>query len=164
MRISPPVSARHLDHVLVVAPIGPGILADRQAEPHAAEVDRAGHRSRREHALLVEHAVVRQVDLETDGLDAAAGEQRIGIVELAVLDPGRADEHRRAAVAGLARQTLDGGAASGLERRLEHQILGRVAGDEQLGKSDDVGAVFGGGLPARRGRARDCRRRRPRSG
>ena len=42
---------------------------------------------------------------------------------------------------------LDGGAASGLERRLEHQILGRIAGDEQLGKSDDVGVVFGGVRP-----------------
>ena len=91
-----------LDHSR--APQCPDILADRHAEAHAAEVDRPGQRARREHALLVEHAVVRQVDLEADGRDAAAVEQRIGVVELAVLDPGRADEHRRAAVGGLARQ------------------------------------------------------------
>ena len=29
-----------------------------------------------------------------------------------------------------------------LERRLEHQILRRVAGDEQLGKGDDVGVIL----------------------
>ena len=58
-------------------------------------------------------------------------------------DPRRADEHRRAAVGGLARQRLDRRAAGGLERRLEHQILGRIAGDEQLREHDEVGAVGG---------------------
>ncbi len=79
----------------------------------------------------------------------AAGQKRIGIVELAVLDPGRADEHRGAAVVGLPRQRLDGGAARGLEGRLEHQVFRRIAGDEELGKGNDIGAVAGG-LRARR--------------
>ena len=44
---------------------------------------------------------------------------------------------------------LDGGAAGGLERRLEHQILRRIAGDEKFGEGDDVGALARG-LRARR--------------
>ena len=99
----------------------------------------------REHALLVEHAVVRQVDLVARGRDLAALEQQVGIVELAVFDPGRADQHGRAASRGLARERLDGRAAGRLERRLEHEVLGHIAGDEQLGKDDQVGALPGRG-------------------
>ena len=98
-----------LDHVL--GRPTPDVLADRDADPHAAEIDRAGHRPRREHALLVEHAVVRQIDLEAHGRDRAAVEQAIGVVELAVLDPRRADQHAgppsavsRASSSTLARQ------------------------------------------------------------
>ena len=133
-----------LDDVLVVAPVGPGVLADRQAEPHAAEIHRPRQRPGSEDALLVEHAVIRQIDLEAQRLDAAAGEQRIGVVELAVFDPGRADQHRRPAVGGLARQRLDRGPAGRLESRLEHQVFRRIAGDEQFGKSDDVGTIVRG--------------------
>ena len=79
-------------------------------------------------ALLVEHAVVRQIGLEAERRDPAAIEQRAGIVELAVLDPGRADQHGRAAVGGLARQLLDRRAAGRLERRLQHQVFRRIAG------------------------------------
>ena len=82
----------------------------------------------REQALLVEHAVIRQVRLEAKRCDAALIEQRAGVIELAVLDPGRADQHRRAAARGLARQFFDRGAAGGLERGLQHQIFRRVAG------------------------------------
>ena len=49
-----------LDHLLA-----PDVLADRDAEPNAAEIDRAGQRPGRKHPLLVEHAVIRQIDLET---------------------------------------------------------------------------------------------------
>ena len=77
----------------------PDVLADRDADADALEQDRARHRPRREHALLVEHAVVRQIDLEANRLDDAAREQRIGVVELAVLDPGRADQDARARLA-----------------------------------------------------------------
>ena len=54
-----------------------------------------------EDALLVEHAVVRQVDLVAHGRDLAAVEQQMTSCELAVLAPGRADDHARAAVGGL---------------------------------------------------------------
>ena len=95
----------------------------------------------REQALLVEHAVVRQIGLEAERGDAPVIEQRAGIIELAVLDPGRADQHRRAAVGGLARQFLDRRAAGRLERRLQHQIFRRIAGDEQFRQHHEIGAV-----------------------
>ena len=73
----------------------------------------------------------------------AGVEQRIGVVEAAVLDPGQPDEHRRAAVGGLARERLAGLAADILEGRLQDEILGRIAGEEELGEHDHVGAEPG---------------------
>jgi len=144
MSSSAPVFGQAFDDVLVVAPVGPGVLADGYPKPHATEAHRTGHGPGGEHPLFVEHAVIRQVDLEADGVDAPAGKERISIVELAVLDPRRPDEERGTAVAGFACQRLDCGTASGLERRLEHQVLRRIAGDEELGKSDEIGAVVCG--------------------
>ena len=46
-------------------------------------------------------------------------------------------------LAGLAREILHRGPTGALEGRLEHQILGRIAGDEQFGEHDEVGAVGG---------------------
>ncbi len=125
--------------------LAPDVLADRQAQPHAAEIHRPRHRPRREHPLFVEHAVVRQIDLEAQRRDRAAIEQRHGVVELAASSPGRADQERRAAGRGFPRQRLDRRAAGGLERRLEHQVLGRIAGNEQFGENDQIGALRGRG-------------------
>ena len=97
--------------------VAPDVLADRNADAHAADHHRPGQRTRREHALLVEDAVVRQIDLEAQRRNLAGVEQRIGVVEAAVLGPGP-DEHRRPAVAGLARERLAGLAADILEGRL----------------------------------------------
>ena len=58
---------------------------------------------------------------------------------------------RGTAVGGLARERLDGGAARRLEGRLEHQVLGRIAGDEQLGIDHEIGA-----LPRRGGAGAAC--------
>ena len=112
----------------------PDVLADRNADPHALDQNRARHRTRLEHAFLVEHAVVRQIDLEAHRLDHAAAEQHIGVVELAVLDPWRADQHA-GPLGALARQRLDGGAAGRLERRLEHQVFRRIAGQNSSGNA-----------------------------
>ena len=129
----------------------PDVFADGNADPDAAD----GHRTRggtaREQPLLVEHAVIRQVRLEAKGGDAALIEQRAGVIELAVLDPGRADQHRGAAALGFARQFFDGGAAGGLEGGLQHQIFRRVPGDEQFRQHHEIGAV-GLGLVTRRAR------------
>ena len=102
----------------------------------------------REDALLVEDAVIGQIDLEPHRLDPPAVEERHGVVELAVLDPGQADQRRRPAVGGVARQLLAGRAAGLLKRGLQHQILGRIAGEIELRRHHDVGAE-GGGLLAR---------------
>ncbi|MGY4332076.1 hypothetical protein ACVWWG_006493 [Bradyrhizobium sp. LB7.2] len=155
---------QRLDHVLVILGLfQPDVLADRHTDPNAAH----GHRPRggaaRKQPLLVEHAVIRQVAFEAKRGDTAAIEQRAGIVESALLHPGRADQHGRAAISGLARKRLDRGAASGLEGRLLHEIFRRVAGNEQFRKQHEIGTV-GLGLRARGTRlGRHCRRCRPRS-
>ena len=77
-----------------------------------------------------------------------------GVVERSVLDPGQADEHGRAAVGGLPRQRLAGGAAGLLKRRLQHEILGRIAGEEQFRREHEIGAE-GRGLGARGAQPRE---------
>ena len=126
----------------------PDVLADGNADADALDRHRPRGGTAREQPLFVEHAVVRQVGLVAQRGDAALIEQRAGIVELAVLDPGRTDQHRRTAARGLARQFLDRGAAGGLKRRLQHQIFRRIAADEQFGQHQQVGAI-GLGLVAR---------------
>ena len=143
--------------------VAPDVLADRDADAHAADHHRPGQRARREHALLVEDAVVRQIDLEAQRRDLAAVEQRIGVVEPAVLGPGQPDEHRRPAVAGLARQRLAGLAADILEGGLQDEVLGRIAGEEELREHDHVGAEPAPPRRAPRAPWRRCRRRRRRS-
>ena len=92
-----------------------------------------GDGPRRKHPLLVENAIVGQIDLETHRFDTAAVEQRQSVVELALLDPGQADERGRAAIGGVARQVLASRTASLLKRRLQHQVLRRIAGQEKFG-------------------------------
>ena len=62
--------------------------------------------------------------------------------------PGQADQRRRPAVRGVARQLLAGRPAGLLKRRLQHQVLGRIAGEIKLRRHHDVGPK-GGGLLAR---------------
>ena len=118
----------------------PDVLADRHADAHAAKHDRPRRRPGRKHPLLVEDAVIRQIDLEPHRLDPPAVEERHGVIELAVLDPGQADQRRRPAVGGVARELLAGRAAGLLERGLQHQVLGRIAGEIELRRHHDVGA------------------------
>ena len=152
------------DDVLVIFRLfQPGILADRHPDPHAADRHRTRGGPPREHALFIEHAVIRQVDLEPDGSDPAFVEKRTGIVELAVLDPGSADQQRRAAVGGFPREFLDRGTAGRLKCRLQDQVFRRIAGNEQFRQNDQVGAI-GASLRARGacldGIARDIPHRR----
>ncbi len=61
-----------------------------------------------------------------------------------VLHPGQADQHGGAAIGGVARQFVERGAAGILKGGLQHQILGRIAGEEQFGKHHHIGAeTFG---------------------
>ena len=117
----------------------PDVLADRHADPHAAKHDRSRRWSGREHPLLVEDAVIGQIDLEPDRFDPPAVEERHRVVELAVLDPGQADQRRRAAVGGVARQLIARRAAGLLKRGFEHQILGRIAREVEFRRHHDIG-------------------------
>ena len=125
----------------------PDVLADRNADAHAAKDDRSRRRSGGEDALLVEDAVIGQIDLEPHRLDPPAIEERRGVIELAVLDPGQADQGRRPAVGGVAREFLAGRPAGLLESGLQHQILGRIAREIEFGRKQDVGAKGGGFFP-----------------
>ena len=135
----------------------PNILADGNADAHALERRRPRHRPRREHALFVEHAIIRQIGLEADRLDAAFVEEGIGVVAMPILDPRQPDENRRAAVGGIARDLLAGGAAGFQKRRLQDEVLGWIARDEEFGKHHEIGAE-GGRLGAGGADARDIAR------
>ncbi len=120
----------------------PDVLADRNTDAHALEHDRARHWPRRKHPLLVEHAVVRQIDLVARRSDLAAFKVEIGVVELAVVHPGHADQHGRTVVRRLARERFDRRPARRLEGGLEYEVLGHVARDEQLGENNEIGALL----------------------
>ena len=136
----------------------PHVLADHDAEPPAAHVDRPRQVARREQALLVEHAVVRQVPLGAHRLDLAGVQQQRGIVQRAValagfrvLAPGRAEDHRRAAVGGVAGQRLYRLLGAVEEGGLADQVFRRIAGDHQFGRDQRVRALLrrlpAGGAP-----------------
>ncbi len=127
---------------------GPHVLADHHAEPHLRAVgkpkrDRTGNRARREDALLVEDAVIRQVVLEAERLDLAVLQEGDRVVEGTLLRPGRADQQGRTAVGRISGQRLDGAPAILLKRRFQHQVLRRIAADHQFGEQHQVGAGLG---------------------
>ena len=117
----------------------PHVLADHEAETHAAEGDRARRRTGGEDALLVEDAVIRQIAFEAQSRDLAAIEQRRRVVALAVLQPGRADDDGGAA-RRLAGEIAHGRLAGGDESGLQHEVLGRIPRDAELGCHDEIGA------------------------
>src|SRR6202045_3575886 len=110
----------------------PNILADGNADAHALEGDRPRHRPRSEHALFVEHPIIRQIGLETDRLDAAFVEEGIGVVAIPIFSPWQPNENRRSAVAGPRRDLLAGGAADLQKRRLQDEVFWWIARDEEL--------------------------------
>ena len=133
--------------------IGPDVFANGQAEPDAVEAHRPWHRAGGEVPLLVENAVVRQIGLIAQRLHLAARKQRHGVVDFAVFAPWRAHDHGRGALfrdLGEAAQRIHAGLHEG---RLQHQVFGRVSGDEKLRKNKQVRA-----LPARLG---PCGTRQP---
>ncbi len=120
----------------------PHVFADRHADAHAIEHQRPRHRAWRKNALVVEHAVVRQVDLVALADDLAFVEADDRVVELAVLVPRRGDEQRRPAVARVGTQGLDRLVATLHEGRLEHQILWEIAREDQLRRQHEVRALL----------------------
>jgi hypothetical protein len=120
----------------------PHVLADRHAEAHAVEDQRTRHRAGREDALLVEHAVVGQIDLVALADDLALVEADDGIVQLVAFAPRRGDEQRRSAVQRVGAQRLDRIVAALLERRLQHQVLRRIAREHQFRGQHQLGALL----------------------
>jgi hypothetical protein len=125
----------------------PHVLTDRRADAHAIEVQGAGHGPRREDALFVEDAVIRQIDLEAHATDASDAQETHGVVKYSLFEPGRADQERGPAIGGFARERFNRGAACGLKGGLEDKVLRRVAGYEQFGEDNNIRAA-GGGLAA----------------
>ncbi len=122
----------------------PDVLADRQAKANAAERHGLRQRTGREHALLVEHGIVGQIGLEAQGRHGAPIEESHGISQHArLVHPDRSDQHRRSAIGGFGGKRLDGPSAIALDRRLQHQILRRVADDVELRQDQEVGAKPG---------------------
>ena len=73
-----------------------------------------------------------------DGLHLAARADVAGVVEIAV-EMGRADKHRRASC--LVGDPLDRFLRGAHEPRPQEEILGRVAGDRELGEDDDIRGI-----------------------
>ena len=114
----------------------PRVLADRDGDAHAADDEqRAVDRRGLEVALLVEHGIVRQQVFPVHPEDAAVRGDRRGVVQVAV-GFGKADD--RGHPSGARRELLERLLGLGHEGRPEEEILGRVAGDRQLGKGNEV--------------------------
>ena len=88
----------------------PHVLADRQADERVAELEQQQVARRREVAVLVEDAVVRQEALAVDGLHLAVGADRAGVEEVAV-EVGDADERDDAACVARRSRASDASAA-----------------------------------------------------
>ena len=125
----------------------PHVLADHDAEADAAKRNGPRQARARKHPHLVEDSVVGQLVLVAPRRDLAAFEQERGVVELAVVEPGGAEEECRPAVRSRGRERLDRRPRLGLEQRLEHEVLGRVARHHELGADHEVRAL-GRGLVA----------------
>jgi hypothetical protein len=123
---------------LADAEVVPDFLADRHADAHTAKIDRPRHFTFDEDALLVEFAVVRQVDLVPEGKDPPAVNDGDRIVPALLSLAGEADDHAWPAVGGIGGERLDRLQAGLEEGRLQHEVLRRIAGDEELGQKQQI--------------------------
>ena len=129
----------------------PQVLADRQADPRVPELQHRAAVAGLEVALLVGDAVVPQPGLAVDRLDLAVGQHRDRVEDvLAAL--GEADDGHDPLDPGGDR--VERLARAAQEVLLEQQVLGRVAGDRQLGQQHQLGAAVARRLDV----ARDPRR------
>ena len=115
----------------------PDVLTDVHGERDVTAGEHGRFRARLEVSVLVEHAVVRQVLLVIDAGPAAVVQDR-GRVEdvVALVD----EAHHGGEAAGGAGDLGQRAQVRLDERRLEEQVLGRVAGDRQLGKGHQAAA------------------------
>ena len=116
----------------------PDVLADVHAERRVAAIAKTGVSvPGLEVALLVEDAVVRQELLVVDAGALAVVDHRGGVVDVVArvdeADDRRDARARRAATSSSARRLSSMNAG-------EQEVLGRVAGERQLRKGDELGA------------------------
>jgi hypothetical protein len=113
----------------------PHVLADRGAYVGVTEAKQEEVTTFREVAVLVEDAVVRQELLPVDPADLTVGAHRARVREVPV-EPGRADErdHVRRRAGDLSERLARGAQEPGAKQ----EILGRVAGDSELGEEDEI--------------------------
>ena len=116
----------------------PDVLADRQPHRQPVEVEDAGRGALAEVALLVEDAVVGQALLVVAGGDVPAAQERAGVVDALGRVLGVAEDDVDAR--HLAGDRGEGPLDPGVEPRAQQQVLGRVAGQGQLGEEDQSGA------------------------
>ena len=115
----------------------PDVLADRQADRDAVDLDRRAARAGLEVAQLVEDAVVGQVDLAVARLHGAVGEDRGSVVDV-LRALGVADDRDDAG--RLRGEALQRRSRVGEEVLLEQQVLRRVAGQRELREADELRA------------------------
>ena len=120
----------------------PDVLADRDTQAQAAEVDRFGEGPGHEHTLLIEDAVVREVMLESKRC-LPVGDEGRGVVNTGSGAPRKRDHQADAACRALAFEFVEG-RGRGLEQcGAQHQILRRVADEHEFGEDNQVGTLGG---------------------
>ena len=117
----------------------PDVLADGQAQLHAAKRHRIGQRTRREQPLLVERAVIGQFVLGADRRNLAAFQQRQTVVQQTLFQKDAAHQHRRTPIRRGPGQPLQLFARAPGQGGLENEVLGRIADQLQLGIADQIG-------------------------
>jgi hypothetical protein len=119
----------------------PHVFADRRADDDIAETQEVEVVAGREVAVLVEHAVVRQVALAVDALHLAVRKHEARVEEIGV-EVRRTDERRHAV--RRARDLLDRAPGGAYETGAEEQILGGVPGDAKLREEHEIGVSLAG--------------------
>jgi hypothetical protein len=122
----------------------PEILADGDRELASLELEDAGAIAGVEVALLVEHAVVGQLLLEVDLLDAPAAQQGRGVVARAALAVGITHDHGD--VEAVRCELHQFSRALVAEVVAQPQVLGRIARQRHLGADQQFRARLAGGI------------------
>ena len=123
----------------------PQVLADRERHPGAEQFHQAGAAAGTEITLLVEDLVVGQLLLVISRDPPALVNDRQG-VEHSFIGGLRKSDRYRAFDAGLG--NLRERPVDPLRKtRAQEQILGRIPGQAQFGKHDEIGIEFGSRLP-----------------
>ncbi len=119
----------------------PDVLADGDSDRDPVHLEDQRLGSGLEVALLVEDAVVREVDLAVDGRHRAVGEHGRRVVD--VVGPLREAHHGHDSP-GLRREPLERDGRGVEEARLQQEVLRGVARERQLREHDQLGVALTG--------------------